>query len=204
MREEGGFLTISDKRKIHAIRLRNQQPLQEGEVWSYRVYLPEGQKYVIACQVNDLPTGNNAPDYGSKPNESILGSGKTSTSGGTGLLPGQYVFTVALGLGKDGKWRHSCQVMGKTSGGQHRTDQWSQDISPDSKTNWPAKIISSSTSGVIERQSQHNPKQNLILLNHRAMDGKPGSTSSASTEGIMLWIEPNSSEPGVESIDFGK
>jgi hypothetical protein len=198
MREEGGFLTITDKQKIHAIRLRNQQPLQEGEVWSYRVYLPPGQKYVVACQVKDLPTGNKEPSFGSKPNESTAGSGQTIYSVGTGLLPGEYLLSVALGLGEQGQWQYRFQISGKDSTGKRVGSGMGSDIFLDSENDWPAKSFSISTSGVIEQQLQHDPKRTLVLLDHRGFDGRSGGSSSDSTEGIMLWIEPNPNEPEAE------
>ncbi len=60
LREEFGFLTIGDQSKIHAIAIPF---VQQSKTWTYRVYLPEGNDYLVACKINDLPIGSEKPKH---------------------------------------------------------------------------------------------------------------------------------------------
>ena len=46
LRQELGCLTITEPTKLHAVKVRTDQP----KTWSYRVHLPEGRQYYFACR----------------------------------------------------------------------------------------------------------------------------------------------------------
>lgn len=187
LREDGGYLTIEDTNRAYAIRLRERQP----RTWTYRVSLPPGRNYVVASQVNHLPTHGTLPSFS---DSSGLPSDKTISAGnndsvGTGLTPGEYLITLAIVPEAGEQWKYSLEVRG--SGDGNRALKGAGAVIPSDGAKWPATEHGFGTGGVSAWQSEHDPEQTLILLDGRALTGKVGSTSADSTEGAMLWIQPN-------------
>lgn len=104
LRQEVGALTITEPKKIHAIRLKSIQP----RTWSYRVHLPKGRQYYFACQINSLPLTSVPPSVENPPGPSTIGS-ITENSTGIGRPAGEYIVTLSVNVA-DGKWKYRLDV----------------------------------------------------------------------------------------------
>jgi hypothetical protein len=187
LREDGGYLTIDKADRAYAIRLREQQ----ARTWTYRVFLPPGRNYVVASQVNHLPTGGQLTafsDGGSLPSTNTISAGDHD-SVGTGLPPGEYLITLAVLPEGDDQWKYRLEVRG--SGDGNRELKAAGAVIRNDGVKWPATEHGFGTGGASAWQSEHNPEQTLILLDGRALSDEVGSTTADSTEGAMLWIQPN-------------
>lgn len=196
LRAEQGALTIEDPKKVYAIRM----PKLFDDVWRYRVYLPPGQDYYVAAQVNHLPQGEELQQlrYGNRhpPNSSTISSGVSPKGGeqvGIGEEPGEIVVTVRLGVNEQGERTFS---LGSGPPGAQGSSGFAIRSEPDE---WPAIEKSErapgdpprsiSTGGVSDgRQVEQDPKRlPLVLLNYRVMHS--GVMSSAdSDEGVLVWV----------------
>ena len=196
LRAEQGALTIEDPKKVYAIRM----PKLFEDVWRYRVYLPPGQDYYVAAQVNHLPQGEELQRlrYGNRhpPDSSTISSGTSSKGGeqvGIGEEPGEIVVTVRLGVNERGERTFS---LGSGRPGDQGSSGFAIRSEPDE---WPAiekserapgdPPRSTSFGGVPDgRQVERDPKRlPLVLLNYRVMHS--GVMSSAdSDEGLIVWV----------------
>ena len=68
MRQELGHLTIKERERVYAVRLRNTT----ANTWSYRVYLPEGRDYYIGAKINSLPLQGKFPSVDNPPDASTI------------------------------------------------------------------------------------------------------------------------------------
>ena len=183
IREENGFLTINDPTRIHAIALPEFRPL----TWSYRVHLPPGRNYFVACKVNGLPLGGVFPKFGRPPGTSTISSGKGNAVA-IGLAPAEYLITLAIFKNEQGDWKcHlNCRSSNFVTDGK-RKDATSG-IGFSAKDQWPSLQGSFSSGGVSKQMTVVAPDKPIVLLDGRAIRGK--GSSNKSTEGVLVWIEP--------------
>jgi hypothetical protein len=192
LREEGGFLTVEDPSRAYAIRLREREPRS----WTYRVHLPPGRNYVVAAQVNRLPPLGKPPEFsdgGKLPSVNTI-SGGNHDSVATGLAPGQYLLTLEVSRQSDDRWAYTLDVRGSGVDNRKGARAGRSQIALDD-AEWPATERSFALGGVDLWQSEHDPQQTLVLLDGRAFGNQPGDSTADSTEGAMLWIQPN--PPGI-------
>ena len=178
LRQELGSLTITDPKKIHAIKLRTTAP----KTWSYRVYLPDGANYYFACQINSLPLVAVPPTVTNPPGPSTIGS-ITNNSSGVGRPPGEYVVTLSVQQADD-EWRYQLNVREAGNAGDGNTGG---SIIDNAEDKWPNVADFVSVGGVSNQVELSVDRSPLLLLDFRAMSGNVTS-SDKSDQGAMLWV----------------
>jgi len=178
LRQELGFLTITDPKQIHAVRLRTTA----RKAWRYRVYLPDGANYYFACQINSLPLEPNAPTVLNPPGPSTIGTIATN-SVGIGRSPGEYVVTLSIHQDK-AQWEYKLNVRKAGDAGDGSTGG---SVIVDAEGKWPNNGNWNATGGVSNPVALPADKLPLALLNYRAMSGNMKS-SMDSDQGVMLWV----------------
>lgn len=181
LRQELGCLTMIDPKKIHAVKLRTNAP----GTWSYRVHLPEGANYYVACKINSLSLKQNLPAMTSR---SPLGSfeflGRNSE--GTSVPAGEFVVTLKVFEDDDGEWKFRLNV--RTSGDAGNGNTATRRIN-DLVGKWPNvdSFNGLATGGISNQRVFHEDAGPCVLLDLRALSDKVTS-SADSDQGAMLWV----------------
>ena len=178
LRQELGCLTITEPTKLHAVKVRTDQP----KTWSYRVHLPEGRQYYFACQINLLPLGGAPPLVANPPGPNTIGSlGNNSVC--IGRPPGKYIVTLSINL-VDNKWKYRMNVRKSGDAGDGSV---SGSVIEDVDGKWPMLKGAIASQGVFNQTEISLDKSPLVLLNFRVMNGGVIS-SRRSKQGCMLWV----------------
>ena len=179
LRQEYGYLEITNPRKIHAVKIRSVPQ----NAWCYRVYLPKGQNYYFACQINSLPLKHELPSVAKPTRLGTIGSlGRNST--GIGIPSGEYVVTLSVSQ-LDSEWSYRLNVRpagdaGDGSSGAGRIN--------DQTGKWPnANKLSGLFRGGVSNQKEFSADgAACLLLDLRAFE----KSSADSDQGAMLWVGP--------------
>ena len=178
LRQELGCLTITQPEKIHAIKLRTDQP----KTWSYRVYLPKGKNYYFGSQINSLPLSNKPPLVNNPLSPNVVGS-ITNRGRGIGVHSGEYIATLTVRKIED-EWGYQMSVRkaGDADGGS------STGLGIETGNGiWPTTDNAIGTMGVFNQTEISVENSPLVLLNFRAMHGNV-TNSLDSNQGAMLWV----------------
>ncbi|TWT48647.1 hypothetical protein [Botrimarina hoheduenensis] len=181
-RNESGGLDIADPEKIYAIAM----PGNTTDEWRYRVYLPEGRRYLVAYRVNDLPIGGAAPQEIPMPSGNTIGS--TENGGYCTIEPGERIVRVALLKRNDGEWavQFTTQQAGSPTPGSSTGGNLGEGVSD----RWPeVRSRAQATGGVFGQQAFAPQLGTIVLLDHRSWDSAPGQSSADAPEGIMVWLQ---------------
>ena len=177
LRQEAGSLTIDDPKKIHAVRLRTTSE----KTWSYRVYLPRGDNYYFAAQINSLPSAGTLPDVESPPEVSTI-KGLPGNSVAIGRASGEHV--VTLSINRDGKnWRYRLTVRKSGDSGAGAVGGSAINCTEEE---WPNKAAWQAEGGV-SNQAEFSVEQKCLLLDFRAPE-KSNSSSGDAKQGAILWV----------------
>lgn len=162
-RAEAGALDVQDRSKLHAIQIETFEDL----TWKWRVFVPEGCRFLVGSQCNRIP--------------------KDEIPGACGpvLLPGESVVWIALRRNpQSGEWE--CRVTG--SGGSMRSTIEPQDSA------WIEKSGGSLTTGVGREAAISPADEPLVLLRHRVFEPgllrAPPDPEPPLTGGVMVWLQP--------------
>jgi hypothetical protein len=171
-RDESGYLTISDTKKLHVI----QVPATDGNVWRWRVFVPEGRNFWLHLNAGNVPS---------------FGHATRGSESDTVLPAGEYV--VSASIAKDIAGARVLRVDFGNGRGTTTMNYGSDWV--DRKT----KGWTTSTAGGHHTQSAE-PGQPLELIRLRVMemdkekqpDGAASKQSVAPggpTDGFLIWID---------------
>lgn len=180
MRQELGHLTIKERERVYAVRLRNTT----ANTWSYRVYLPEGRDYYIGAKINSLPLQGKFPSVDNPPGASTI-STLADQSIGIGREPGNYLVTLSV---KEERGQWHCRLNVRESGDPGDGSTGGFSIS-DTSGKWPATADWIAAGGV-SFQRDFAADEPLLLLDFRAMSGKD-QNSASSEHGAIVWVGPS-------------
>jgi hypothetical protein len=172
-RNESGYLTISDPKKLHVIKV----PTTDGDTWRWRLFVPDDRKFLLHTSVGDVPL-----------------TGYTGGSGSsTALSAGEH--TVSARIARD---ISSNRVLRFDLGGGSSISTGMEGKRGD----WlDREMRGYSTAGAgAGKTDSAEPGQPLELLRLRVMevvevkhpDGsitKDSVTPKGSSDGFLIWIE---------------
>jgi hypothetical protein len=171
-RDRFGYLTISDPKKIHVIRIPNH----EEDAWRWRVYLPEGHQYQVCFQVGKIPRGLPAD---------------LSSDHSMPLAPGEHTLFASLSSELHGNPVFHVRDFGNRMMGTALVGE---------KGDWLDDYTGGTLTGVLQGgtsvfETSDNPK---ILLRLQVSEsvastgqlvGKQGGSKPRSARGVVVWIE---------------
>jgi hypothetical protein len=175
LRQEAGFLSVDDRKKLHAIALDTTEP----GTWRWRVFLPKGHHYQMHAAFGDIPV------------EGVLPEG--TYSGRSGQLTGQsdveVLITAVLRIEPDRSWRLSTHekivgVQAESSSGS-KGSQF-QPGKPSNTGGTESDILG--TSGQVTLDSR-GP---IVLLRYRFLKDSGGGSfrsTKGKTPGFLIWLD---------------
>ena len=179
LREEFGFLTVDDVTRFYAIRV----PETRGNLWTYRVYLPPGDEYFVACRLNNLPARGDKITVSRPPDTNTIKSVQFGSA--FGLESGEHLLVFSVRK-EDGNWKYTMKSHdGTTTGSEIRCKD----------DEWPAvrqSMLGLAISGVGNTTFASDLDEPVRLLELRTMPTpEPGSSANSgdSPNGVVLWID---------------
>lgn len=162
LRDELGEITITDRTKLHAIRVPNQ-----GEfVWKWRVWLPSGGRYLVRSEGGPLRvTKSGYPAYGGSMAVAAAAAGE------------EVWVEYRITKNANGEWRGAT----RTSTGSVGSDVH----------DWvPNRRKVSTTDGVGSTTKVGEPGERLLLARFRTADAGSSADIPDPADGFIIWIEP--------------
>jgi hypothetical protein len=160
-RGEMGYLDVSDPNKLYAHGIRTE----EMSKWSWRVYVPDKQKYELCMATKGIPI------------EGLPRSDHRLRL----AYSGEILVNAFAGTALDGKWRLAVKVTKRTEFGAAASATECQ-ISP-----LAGNMIYGGDGVGDDWQDRLNPGSPLILL--RGREAKSTQVGPQPCDGVMIWIE---------------
>lgn len=192
LNEERGTLVIADRTKVNAIRVPAQFAGAKGT--TFRVFIPEGRKYLAIVAVNGIPK-DGFPEVERRPKGRFV-LGQAGKNAFAELAPGENLITVRLerqGEGPESVWfmvrSPENAMLPLDMFVQTPKDRWPK-VMPDTYRNYGG--------GVRGTTESVKPTETLVLLRRRIL-AAPQEINEVSysmpepdrpLDGMMLWIEP--------------
>ncbi|MBI2826737.1 MAG: hypothetical protein HYX69_18855 [Planctomycetia bacterium] len=175
LRNEAGYLSVSDRTKVHVIALEVDDP----RTWKWRMFVPKGHKYQWRLAQGSIPL-DSAPTHGITgiSNEPYWDS------------DGEVLITAKLSEADDGDWRLS--VSSKRGDSKDQMGGATLTI-PRDDLQWMSTVPA--TDGRVLGGSGAvavDPAGPIVLLQRRACEKQPDGSYKPSTNpmpGFMLWLE---------------
>lgn len=164
LRRETGYLEISDPTKIHVVAV----PVMDSRTQRWRVYLPPGARYWLACHANDIPV-RGVPDRG----------------GSSTLEPGEWVVELRIDKDSSGKWsiKHHAQSDLGAGGGTEQLEGAAAD--------WLNKgWVTMKQQAGTQKTDTFEVGEKVVLFRQRSDKTSVGTSDPPITQGVMLWLEP--------------
>lgn len=167
LRAELGYLTISDKSKVHVLKLESPNDYH----WQWRIYLPPGRKWQLCSGLGKVP----------------LRGRKNFPHGWSSVDDGEFTLQVYFDRDEDGLRRFNVR---RGNGGKTSYTFPEEEFQQLKKAGY-----STSTTGTSQTEVRDPgaPIELIRLRQYRQIPGPPGSQSFASSDepefGILVWIE---------------
>jgi hypothetical protein len=164
LRTEVGYLPVDDPTKFTAVEVETRDDF----IWRWRVWIPEGQVYVVRSFADGIPEKG------------------IPANGGSIFIhdPGEHVIEYRIDRDrKDGKWYGSLVAAGGSVGKDEQP--WVE---------WRSRT--SIGGGIGKTARSFEPGKRFELIRHRVSKASDSSKMEPVTAGFMIWLEPASMNRG--------